>query len=310
MNIIEAMVVSEASITYSNLPALDHPAYAAGVSYAKGDRICAAKPYKVGVVDLVGQHVFESLQDNNQGNDPSADDGSNWLVIGPTNRLRAFDGTIGSGTSHAGSVEFKVQTDRTCDALAFFGLRGGTVRVRVYTSQDALIWDKTFSLFDPIEVSNQFDFWFAEREFARVYLVTGLPRGGNRFVHVTVDAGTGTAEIGAMVLGTQANLGITRPGTTVDFRDFSELNEDQYGNIAPVARQKIRLVNYRFSYETENTERILRRVMRNSGRLVVAYQALGTERYGTLVYGLINDLELPGEAVFSDGQLEMRGVVE
>ncbi len=310
MNLIEAMAVSEADIHASNIPALDHPAYGAGATYAKGDRVCALKAYKVGVADLMGQHVFESAVDTNLGNDPVSDDGSNWLAIGPTNRLRAFDGTIGSGSSHAGKVEFTVHTDRTCDALALFGVRGGTVRVQVFTNAMVEIWDNTYSLFDPIEIADQFDFWFAEREFTRAFLISGMPRGPDRFVKVTVDAGTGIAEIGALVLGTQMNLGITQAGTSVDFRDFSELNEDQYGHIAPVGREKIRLVKFRFSYETENQERILRRVMRNSGRLVVAYQDLDAERFGTLVYGLINDLELPGEAVFSTGRLDMRGVVE
>ena len=310
MNLIEAMVVADSDIADSNIAAQDHDTWDVATPYSAGDRVCAVAPYKVGVVDLTGAHVFESVIDSNLGADPLAGDASKWLDLGPTNRLRAFDGTIGSKSTNSEKIEFTVHTDRTCDDLAVFGVSGGSLRVQVFTSLMVEIFDQTYSLFDPIEITNQFEFWFGEREFANAFLVSGLPRGPDRYIKVTVDAGTGTAELGALVLGTRLELGVTQAGTAADFRDFSELNEDQYGNIAPVGRDKIRLVKFVFSYATENTERALRRAMRNSGRLVVAYQAVGAERFGTLVYGLITDLELPGEAVWSTGRLDMRGVVE
>jgi hypothetical protein len=310
MILIDAMEVAADAIVESTLPAQDYASFDPNVTYSEGDHVCATKTYEIGATEVVGPFVFESRISGNLGNDPVTDDGSAWLDKGPTSRLRPFDGTIGSVASSSGSLSFTVVTDRTCDGLALFGLRGGTVRIQVFTAQDLEIFDQTYSLFDPVEISDQYTFWFAERSFVRSKPVLGLPKGAGKKVKVTVDAGTGIAELGSLVLGTKFVLGITRPGTEPGYQSFSQIGRDDYGNLKAVRRGKVRTVKFRYDYETPNTGKILRRMMESDGKLVVALQGNNDEKFGTLVYGIIRDAQFPSDHVYSEGIFEMDGVVE
>lgn len=308
-NLIEAMVVTPSDITDSNLPAQDHATWLVGTTYAKDNRVCALSSWQVGPDVVEGMKVYRSMIDGNTGNNPVGDDGTKWLDEGPTSRMLPFDGTIGSQASNTGTVECTILTDRTCDALGLFGMVGTSARVQVQNSSLVTIYDQTFSLVDRVERNSWWKVFFATREYRDTLVIEGLPFGSGRYLKVTVDAGAGVAKLGACAAGSKLYFGPTRPGTDARIEDFSDLNEDQYGNIAPVLRGQIRWVTFKFVYQTKNRERLLRWVARNSQRLVVAYQAVGAEQYGTLVYGIINDARLPGESVSSEGTLEMRGSV-
>ncbi|MVX50806.1 hypothetical protein GQF56_23680, partial [Rhodobacter sphaeroides] len=71
MRIILPTPVTPAALLASNIPEDDHPAWGAGVTYARGARV-------------VAHHgVWESVADGNTGHDPAADAlGSWWLRIG------------------------------------------------------------------------------------------------------------------------------------------------------------------------------------------------------------------------------------
>lgn len=307
--LIEAMLVSAGDIVASNITAQDHATWSAGTSYAEGDRVCALAPYQVGADEVTGFKVYRSVHAANSGNDPVSDDGTHWLDEGLTNRLKAFDGTIGSQAENAGTVEYTILTTRSCDAIAFFGLSAGSVTVEVYNASMSKIYERTEQLYDTVEIDSIWDWFFSATEYSQSKVFTGLPQGAGRHVKVIINAGVGTAKVGVIALGSVQKIGDTRPGTEIRLEDFSDLNEDPYGNIAPVLRAQIRWVTYRFTAPTKNNEKILRRVIRNTKRLVAVFQGEGAEQFGTLVYGVINDCRLPGESITSEGTLEMRGVV-
>ncbi|MFP3324922.1 hypothetical protein R0K05_17790, partial [Planococcus sp. SIMBA_160] len=68
-NILSPMAVTEAELVATNVPEDDHPDWSATATYEAGAR----------VISTVTHRIYESVIDSNTGQDPTLDDGSNWL---------------------------------------------------------------------------------------------------------------------------------------------------------------------------------------------------------------------------------------
>lgn len=306
-NLIEAQVVAPGAISYSNIPAQDYATWDVGTTYAAGDRVTALSSWKVGGTVVAGYRVYKSLVASNLGIEPTADAGSNWLDEGPTSRMRPFDGTS-SVVSASGSLVFEVTTDITWSVVSIFGAVGTTWRVQVWNSTGDLLFDQTRDLVSYTAWDTWWDVFFGAVEYKTRDLMVNLPQGPNRRVRVTIDAGASTASVAAISGGKQRGFGITRPGSYPKLESFSDLGENEFGDINVVPRKKIRTVTYKVSYETLNTDRLFGWVVANTDKLVIVYPSADAEGLGLLVYGIITYFEPPGEHIRSEGRLEIRGV--
>lgn len=76
---------------------------------------------------LADHKIYESLKNNNASNNPVTDK-TNWLLIGNTNRTKAFDGTIGAQSSKASFVHW-VFSPGAIDSVALMNISATSLRV-------------------------------------------------------------------------------------------------------------------------------------------------------------------------------------
>lgn len=72
--------------------------------------------------------IYQSLIDNNRGNDPVTDNGTKWVLIGNTNRTKAFDGTIGNQSSQATLIQYIVAPGAV-DAVGMMNIESTTLQI-------------------------------------------------------------------------------------------------------------------------------------------------------------------------------------
>lgn len=150
MKVIVPITLTDSILTASNVAENDHGIWDVGTNYNAGDYVISTATHR----------VFLSVAGANLGNDPDADDGTNWTFIGATNRWKAFDKTISDMVVNAGSVTYLITPETMVTGIAFLGLDASEVRVQIAAAG----YDETISLVDDAEVVDWFTFftWDAE----------------------------------------------------------------------------------------------------------------------------------------------------
>jgi hypothetical protein len=124
MKVIEPITITNTILSSSNVAENDYTAWSSGTSYSIGD--------KVMVVGTTHKN-YESKTNSNLGNDPTTDDGTNWIDLGATNRWKAFDQKISDQVTNTGSIQYVLNHTNVVNAVAFFGLEADTVRMLIGT---------------------------------------------------------------------------------------------------------------------------------------------------------------------------------
>jgi len=135
MDIIKPVTVTNDILTSSNVTEDDYGVWASGTTYADGDNV---------IVIGTTHKVYESLVGSNVGNDPTTDDGTNWLELSATNRWKAFDQKIAAQVSKLDNIQYQFNdANSNITALSMFGLSGTTCNVTV---TDADLVDTTYTV--------------------------------------------------------------------------------------------------------------------------------------------------------------------
>jgi hypothetical protein len=241
--------------------------------------------------------VYQSLSASNIGNDPSTDDGTNWLEIGATDRFKPLDRRISDPAVRAGQITYSLTMPRFCDGIAFFGLNAGTVRVQVFddASPPAEIYDETINLVDTTEVVDWLSFFFGGVEYDTEAGLTGVPAYSGYRVDITIDASSGNAEVGQIVIGKTHVIGTTLDGTTIGIEDYSTKERDDFGNVRIVERPFADTTTYQVAINSQDARRIKRIISRNRASPAVYFidQTEDVRGFGAMVYGFVSDLDIP-----------------
>ena len=135
MDIIKPVTVTNSILTSSNVAENDYGEWSSSTTYADGDNV---------IVIGTTHKVYESLVGSNLNNDPTTDDGTNWLELSATNRWKAFDQKIAAQVSNLNSIEYQFNdANSNITALSMFGLSGTTCNVTV---TDADLVDTTYTV--------------------------------------------------------------------------------------------------------------------------------------------------------------------
>lgn len=290
-NMIAPMPVGDAELVASNIAEEDHPEWAAGTAYAKGDR----------VISTLTHRIYESVRDANQGHDPVVDDGSNWLDISATNRWRAFDQRRSNTARQADRITYSVVPSQDCDAIALFGLRAGSVRIEVWDGA-VQIYDQTFAMVDSGHVVSAYTWFFGGIVYARQKVLNGFPGYIGHRIDITIDATGGEAEVGHIVLGRNHILGRVQNLPRAQFVSHSRKGYDDFGNEILVKRGSTRKFDLSLFVPTVQAQRVMDIVAEIDG-LATAFYVTGTSpSYGIEGLGFIDDhsqpLDVAGESVF------------
>ncbi len=200
MKVLAPLDVAAGRLVSSSVPFDDYPLWSAGMSYGIGARVIRA-----------GQvSIYESVTDANSGNDPAID-AANWLAIGTANRWAMFDNALGSATMATGSIVVVLETFGAVDTLAVLDTNAPSVRVRLI--------DGATTLYDLTQAPmGSMPLIFSE-----------LPTHPTARITLTIAVAAGPVDVGTVITGLLAELGLTEKGPTIGITDFSRRETDDFG---------------------------------------------------------------------------------
>ena len=284
MQAIQPLTITDSILTSSNVAENDYGEWASGTTYSLGDRVIVVSVHK----------VYESASNSNIGNDPTTDDGTNWILVGATNRWKAFDQKLSDPVTNANSITYTFTTTQSIvNSLAFFNLSADSVQITVTPSGGGSpVYDETFFLLDTTSVIDWYTYFFEpattkEKEL----LVTNLPYYPNAVVVITISDAGETAKVGQIVLGSLVSLGRTGYGTTVGIEDYSTKERDTFGNAIIVQRAFAQKADYEVEITTQDTRRV-QRFLATYRATPVVWIGNQDPSYGLIVYGFYTQFSI------------------
>lgn len=274
--------VNDGNFISSNVPETDYAAWAVGTTYAAGDRVI-----------LTSTHlIYESVTSGNTGNNPAtaANVPTYWLIVGSTNRWRAFDNSLGQATTNPDSITYMFGTPSRLDAVAFVGLVATSVRVLIRNPANTVTYDTTKKLLDVSEIADWLDFVTFEGAFDPEVVFDNISAvsGSQVEITITTEAG-GTAEVSEIIAGRAENLGTVLAGTRSGFTDYSRKEIDDFGNITIVKRPTARRAEWEISFPTKANRRIQRALEDARGAPAFFYPGPDMVDFYISVYGVADD---------------------
>lgn len=201
--------------------------WASGTSYAKGD-----------VVIKTSTHTeYESLVASNLNNDPEIDDGTKWLVRGPTNAWRMFDRERNTATTTTSPLVVVLEPGQRVDAVGLAGLVADSVTLTV-TKDGVTIYSRTASL-NARNVATWYQWLTTPFIFRRELGFFDLPPVTDAIVALTFERATGDVSVGGLAIDRAVYLGGVQYDAQAEYRNYSEVTRDDFGNATLVKRRSI-----------------------------------------------------------------------
>lgn len=300
MKIIQPVTVTDAVLTSSNVAENDFAQWASGTTYADGDKVIVVSTHR----------IYESVVNGNVGNDPTTDDGTNWLNIGATNRWRSFDKSVTDQTTNTTSVEYELDPQSLTNSIAFFNLSAKDIQVTMTDPTDGVVYDETISLVDNGAVENWWGYFFEPIIRKTELVLFDLPSYIQATLDVSVNAETGDpAKVGQIVFGNAKTLGLTTYGTSIGIQDYSTKDTDAFGNVIITERRFAQLVDYDVKMAT-STVRDVQKTLASYRATPLVYSGTDDGTYGDLVYGYYRSfgINISGPSL-SDATIEVEGLV-
>tara|TARA_R110000764_G_scaffold41966_4_gene94434 strand:+ start:382 stop:1290 length:909 start_codon:yes stop_codon:yes gene_type:complete len=301
MDIIKPIIVTDSVLTSTNIPENDYAEWASGTTYNINQK----------VISVTTHRIYSSVINSNTNNDPTTDDGTNWLNIGATNRWRAFDQYISDPVTNVTSIEYTLTppTGSTPSAVSLFNLKGISATVTVTDSVDGVVYNQTISLTDNRNIIDWYSYFFAEQVQREEALFIDIPPYIGAVVGVTVTQETGlTANLGQLVFGFLTDLGATVYGTSIGIEDYSIKSRDAFGNAIIVERNFSQTVDFDVRLETQ-TARKVQKTLAALRATPVVYLGSTDVSYGTLVYGFYRRFDITLETPsYAFASIEVEGL--
>jgi len=280
----------------TNVPEDDAPVWVAG-TYERGDRV------------ISDHHVYEVLAETTTD---SPEEGAgkevpSWLDIGVTNPWRTFDEKIGTVTTNPESIRFSIRADQTINALAFFGVDAGSIRVTVTDPSLGRVFEHEATPVSTDGIDNWYQYLFAPIELVEDFVVLEVPAGTYGTIDISIDKPGGIAKLGALVLGQTSTLGVALYGTSIRLRDFSRKERDDFGNFVIQERDFSKVAEFDVAVDTANISAVQRTVAQYRAKPVVW---IGEAAYeSTIIYGFCTDfgVSISGPTI-SDATFSVEGL--
>ena len=228
--IARPITVTSAMLALTNVPEADYGEYAAGATYALGDRVIVSAAHK----------IYESLQAANTGNTP-ADSPAWWLVVGPTNRWKCFDGANSTQTVSPGGETPAISYDlNPGQAISVAGILNVSGANQIDVALTDPVYGEVYSASaDMSAVPGSSDWWswfFAERTAPTQLVLIDLPAFPNATLSVAL-IGTVDLAVGVIMMAQQRRFteGVElaiRAGIT----DYSRKEPNAFGDVVLVQR--------------------------------------------------------------------------
>lgn len=221
MKIIRPVTIDDAVFQSSDVPENDYAVWAVGTTYAAGDRVIVTTGY---------HKIYESKLSGNVGNDPTTDDGTNWLEISSTNRWKMFDAIVQDQTVQATQIVTTLQSPTVVNSMAFLNVVATTIEVTVTDAVEGVVYDETFNMTSYSGIQDWYAYFFEPIIRKDQLAITDLPPYANASIEVTINSNA-DAKIGALVMGQFASLGLSQHGASLSIVDYSTKTTDAQGRV-------------------------------------------------------------------------------
>jgi hypothetical protein len=212
------------------MPEDDNPAWAAGVTYAEGDRVHVVSTHK----------VYESLKSGNTGKDPTkpasqfniSGTPTWWAEVGPSNKRAMFDGTISTQTAGASPLVITLRPGPH-NGISLFGLDADTISIVDKTAPGGEVIYTTGGDV-PLEGSmpaDYYEYFFDQFKPQTQFVATGIQPYGASELTITLKKGTGDAKVGMIAVGDVKPIGIPERNSRVAPKSYAYFKENGYGEI-------------------------------------------------------------------------------
>ena len=226
LTVVRPMDITSAMLVSSNVPETDYAEWAAGTTYAAGDRAILASEHK----------VYQSAIAGNVGKNPAADRTA-WREVGATNRWKAFDKSISSQVAQATAISYRIKPGQAITALGVLNITAATaVRVRVIDPVYGTVYDKTASTASVPVAAGWWAWFFGERRAPTQVLLQDLPSLPTADLLVDI-TGAANLAVGVILLGQrrQFSMGV-KMGARVGLQDYSRKERNEWGDTVLVQR--------------------------------------------------------------------------
>lgn len=285
MIIIRPVEVTDAVLTFSDVPETDAAEYSDVTTYGLG---------AVAMRTTAGVHsVYESLQAGNTGNLPELDDLVApvwWARVSATNRWAMFSNQINDQTEQADEINVTLAPGALVNGAGFFNLDAQSVRIRQDDPVEGVVKDTTYSLIDDSGVNNWYAWYFEPIVRQRTLAVLDLLPYASANILITITNTGSTAKLGRVTIGAQRLFGDTDLGTSVGLTDYSRKERDTFGNPVIVERNYAKRADYIITVPTGYVSAVLQTLADYRTRPMCW---IGSADYpSTIVFGYYNDFEI------------------
>lgn len=247
MRILIPADVTDTNFVSSTIPENDHPAWAVGTTYDRGDFVISTNTHS----------VYRSLVDSNVGTDPDVELAAfadpltedpaerKWQLIGATNRWRMFDKKPSTVASRDDSIVVEVSSVAPIGGVAAFNVSAFTAQVEILDAANVVIYDKTVVMQDESLVIDWYSYYFSPIFPLSEFTFLDAPPFGDVTVRLTLTRTGETASCGQFVFGPVIEVGETlAPGTGFRGYDFSFVEQNEFGDLTTVRRPATRVSDF------------------------------------------------------------------
>lgn len=298
LTVVRPIDVTPAMLVSSSVPETDHPEWAAGTTYATGQRVIVLATHK----------VYQSTADGNVGNDPTAPVSIKWVEVGSTNRWKAFDKSVSTQVKQATSISYRIKPGSAITSVNLLNLTGATsARVRVVAPGEVTVYDKTVALArTPVE-TGWWAWFFGDRRTPTQVLLQDLPSYPTADILIDIE-GTADLGVGVIILGQlrRFSLGV-KMGARVGIQDYSTKSRNDFGDVIVVERAFAKRANFSMLLTAGEVDALH---LFLSGVRATPCLWIATQRYeSTTVYGFYKNFDIViSYAMYSDCDLELEGL--
>jgi len=283
MYFIKPISITDPILTASNVTEADAAEWLSGTAFTIG-QTCMVTTTANGA--SVANHRIYTAQGSTTGDDPTVDDGTNWVSAGFTNRFKMFDSVVQSQTTRAGGIEVELTPGGYSNSLSLINVDAASVDVVMDSAADGEVYNQSFSLTAYSGITDWYAYYFTAIERTTRLLITDMPPYSDATVTVTIND-AGTAAVGELVLGNFFQIGQSLNGASFGIIDYSVKNTAADGTISITQRAYARRSEVDVLCETSRTATINDTLA--SIRSTPVVWVADTNNSATIVYGYFRE---------------------
>lgn len=262
-----------------------------------GEVVWVAGTYNTGdeVISLSTHRKYKSAVDSN-ATDPDSetyDDkgvGTNWVIIGSSNRFAMFDGIIGRQSTQTDQVVIDINTVSLLDSISVFNVNASQAEITLTDPVDGVVYNTIVELRDNSAVVDYYEYFYEQIIELNEFALNDLPPYPAAIITIDITA-VGEVAVGEIAVGKQFFIGDTQRGTAWNPSSNSRRERDEFGNFYILKRRSSDYLDYKIQIDRARLPLIKRTLSALIDEPCVWF---GTDDVsdGTFVYGYYKDLRL------------------